>query len=81
MIKVDENKCKFTGDLGDISSEIVIAIFSYALLLKRYGDISDKMLMDDMLELMKEIQYIVGCVSRGEDLEDKLSDIIEYMFD
>lgn len=79
MIKVDENKCTFLGDLGDISSEIVIAIFSYAL-LKRDEDITDEMLMKDMLELMKEIQYIVGCVSRGEDLEDKMDDMIKYVF-
>ena len=80
MIKVVENNCKFTGDLADISSEIVIAIFNYALLLKFDEDISDKMLTDDMLELMKEIQYIVGCVSRGEDLEDKIGDMIKYIF-
>lgn len=81
MIKADRNKCRFTGDLANISSEIVVTIFSYAMLLKNDEDITDEMLMEDMLELMKEIQYIVGCVSRGEDLEDKMLDIVKYMFD
>lgn len=80
MIKADTNTCRFTGDLADISSEMVVTIFSYALLLKRNEDITDKMLMNDMLELMKEIQYIVGCVSRGEELENKMGDMVNYIF-
>ena len=79
MIIVDEINCEFNGDISRIHTEVAIVIYSYALAMQQDVKLNDDILMEDMLEYMKEIQYIVGCVSRGENLTEKLSQMIDYM--
>lgn len=81
MIKVTKGDLELEGSYLDINNEVSLMIYSYVRLLQSDEHITDSVLMADLLEYMKEIQFLVGCVSRGESVEDKFEEMVNYVFD
>lgn len=80
MIKVDGELVEFNGSYLDINSEIAVILFTYVEYMQSKDNFTKSDIQEDLLLYMKELQYLVGCISRGENLGDKLEEMLDYVF-